>query len=191
MKFIEDKDLWWITQYAENVSDEGVYEVINWKIKNSDEEDRQAIVEQILNLIENMSNLDDEINKKIYNKLMSDNLFSLSKLEDINEFFDKLDYEEVEEVANYFSLDNFDEFLEKEGIISDSSLEELIDISLKEKGLDSYYINLVEPWRNSTAEYVVVNGHVNGFSDKYSKDEVQKAHKNHIIKQFIDELKLG
>ncbi|WBX36251.1 Mbov_0392 family ICE element protein [Mycoplasma capricolum] len=191
MKFIEDKDLWWITQYAENVSDEGVYEVINWKIKNSDEEDRQAIVEQILNLVENMSNLDDEINKKIYNKLMSGNLFSLSKLEDINEFFDKFDYEEVEEVANYFSLDNFDEFLEKEEIISDSSLEELIDISLKENGLDSYYINLVEPWRNSTAEYVVVNDSVNGFSDKYSDDEVQKAHKNHIIKQFIDELKLG
>ncbi|WP_434325816.1 Mbov_0392 family ICE element protein [Mycoplasma leachii] len=191
MKFIEDKDLWWITQYAENVSDEGVYKVINWKIKNSDEEDRQAIVEQILNLVENMSNLDDEINKKIYNKLMSDNLFSLSKLEDINEFFDKLDYEEVDEVANYFSLDNFDEFLEKEEIISDSSLEELIDTSLKENGLDSYYINLVEPWKNSTAEYVVVNGYVNGFSDKYSDDEVQKAHKNHIIKQFIDELKLG
>ncbi|WP_434336086.1 Mbov_0392 family ICE element protein [Mycoplasma capricolum] len=191
MKFIEDKDLWWITQYAENVSDEGVYEVINWKIKNSDEEDRQAIVEQILNLVENMSNLDDEINKKIYNKLMSDNLFSLSKLEDINEFFDKLDYEEVDEVANYFSLDNFDEFLEEEEIISDSSLEELIDTSLKENGLDSYYINLVEPWRNSTAEYVVINGYVNGFSDKYSDDEVKKAHKNHIIKQFIDELKLG
>ncbi|ABC01263.1 Mbov_0392 family ICE element protein [Mycoplasma capricolum] len=191
MKFIEDKDLWWITQYAENVSDEGVYEVINWKIKNSDEEDRQAIVEQILNLVENMSNLDDEINKKIYNKLMSDNLFSLSKLEDINEFFDKLDYEEVDEVANYFSLDNFDEFLEEEEIISDSSLEELIDTSLKENGLDSYYINLVEPWRNSTAEYVVINDYVNGFSDKYSDDEVKKAHKNHIIKQFIDELKLG
>ncbi|WP_434343646.1 hypothetical protein V2P32_00375 [Mycoplasma sp. 06067-C1-B144P-99-0482-3] len=191
MKFIEDKDLWWITQYAENVSDEGVYEVINWKIKNSDEEDRQAIVEQILNLVENMSNLDDEINKKIYNKLMSDNLFSLSKLEDINEFFDKLDYEKVDEVANYFSLDNFDEFLEEEEIISDSSLEELIDTSLKENGLDSYYINLVEPWRNSTAEYVVINDYVNGFSDKYSDDEVKKAHKNHIIKQFIDELKLG
>ncbi|WP_043645676.1 Mbov_0392 family ICE element protein [Mycoplasma putrefaciens] len=193
MKYIEDKDLQWLTQYASiDYTDEQVFKIINEAIANSNEEDRNAIAKQLVELVYKMQDLDDEINQKIYEKLKSNESFSLSELEKTNEFFNRIDTDELEEVANEFSLNSFDQFCEENEIISSETLKEWIDSSLKERGLSSYYINLVEPWLISKANYVIINDYTNGFLKEYydGDDKLEKEYKKYLTDQFIDELEL-
>ncbi|UWD34766.1 hypothetical protein NX779_03040 [Mycoplasma cottewii] len=197
MKHIEDKDLYWITQYASvHISDQGVYEIINNAISRSNPDDQQEIANQIINLVGNMEKLDNSVNQKIYDKLESSSSYSLEELEKTNEFFEnidgKKDIDDLEEIATDSRLCSFADFLEKNEIESSDSLEEIINDSLKNDGLDSRYINLVEPWRNSRAEYVIVNGYINGFTKEYFEHEykLENEYKQYLIDEFIDDLNL-
>ena len=67
-------DIYYITQYSEFYYDKNVLEVFNRNLQKFETlEEKQEYKSQVIKIIKNMGNVDDKINQKIYNRLVSSN----------------------------------------------------------------------------------------------------------------------
>ena len=163
------KSLYYLTQYADYMSDEGFYQSIDEHIKSNDLD-----INLIAEISELMTETSDRYNVKIYGKMWQSK--DDADLLDLIDLLNAIIGEDIEKVAELLSVDLWD-FLSENEIYTPDTLEEFADEDLKSNGINArslYWINEI----NYDAKYQQFNGYVNGF---YNLDDAD------IIEKFFDE----
>lgn len=163
------KSLYYMTQYADYMTDEGFYQSIDEHIKSNDLD-----INLISEISELMTETSDRYNVKIYGKMWQakddDDLLNLINL--LRAIID----EDSDKVAEMLEVDLWD-FLADSEIYTPDLLEELADEDLKSNGINARSLYWVKEI-NYTAKYQGFNGYANGFYDYDDAD---------IIEMLLDE----
>lgn len=163
------KRLYYLTQYADYMTDEGFYQSIEEHIKKNDLD-----IDLIAKISELMTENNDKINKKIYGKIWQAK--SNADLFDIIDLLNAIIDENSEEVAELLNIDFWD-FLTEREIYTPATLEEIADEDLRANGINAnalYWFNEIA----YSSKYQQFNGYANGF---YNLDDAD------IIEMLLDE----
>lgn len=163
------KRLYFLTQYADYLTDEGFYQSIEEHIKKNDLD-----IDLIAKISELMTENNDKINKKIYGKIWQakDDADLLALIDLLIAIIE----ENSEEVAELLDVDLWG-FLAERDIYTPETLEEIADEDLRANGINAnalYWINEID----YGTKYQKLNGYANGF---YNLDDAD------IIEMLLDE----
>ncbi|MBU4693437.1 hypothetical protein KQ878_00865 [Mycoplasma zalophidermidis] len=179
---LDYENISYMTQYAhEWDSDEDVVNQFNEIMGslNSDEE-RRAYKTLIENINENMKNGNDDINKKIFDLISTNN--NIDDLEKLNELMEI-------NLNRPSALPGFDEYLEYNEIYIGHDLLEIVDEDVKEYGLDSKYIRLVEDILDiNKNEYVELDAYLNSVKSVGKLRDVADKYLNEISNRELASL---
>jgi len=162
------KSLYYITQYANDMSDEQFFDRLDWMIKEYDLE-----LDLFIEIAEMMPNISDIINQKLFEKMME--ATSDGDLMIIIMILTAVDNEniyELDRLTNY----GLDRMMNEESIHDESYFAELADMDLKENGLEASSLS----WANdipTNFEYAEL--------DIY--DEFTTMTTQEVIEKFFDE----
>ncbi|WP_338582767.1 Mbov_0392 family ICE element protein [Mycoplasmopsis cynos] len=187
----ELKDIFYLTQYYnidefENYND--YLDYLNKKLSRYDESEREDVKNCIINIIDNMTDIDDK-----YNEIISNNLnkktYDKTSLENIKKFTEELSQGYL---SSYYYNDIGINVEIDDKLIHTKELIELVDNDLKINGLESKYIYLIDKLDSvKDYEYVKINDYVNDFSakyldlDTYYKEYFKKDYKR-IINDYFE-----
>ena len=133
-------DIYYITQYSEFYYDQSVLETFNHNLKGLKTlKEKQEYKKQVIEIIENMGNVDDKINQKIYHRLVSSNETNPKQLEQYNFLLKTLssDYWANNSQSLKYGLNDF---MSENNYLDKDTVWEIVDNDLKENGMDSQYI---------------------------------------------------
>lgn len=163
------KRLYYMTQYADYMSDEGFYQSVDEIIKSND-----LNIDLIAKISELMTESSDRHNVKIYGKMW--------QAEDDNDLLTLINLlraiinDDLDAVAGLLDVDLWDFMAEKE-IYTPDDLEEYADEDLRANGINARALYWVKEI-NYSAKYQEFNGYANGFYDLDDAD---------IIEMLLDE----
>lgn len=163
------KRVYYMTQYADYMSDEDFYQSVDEIIKSN-----ELDIDLIAEISELMTETSDRHNVKIYGKMW--------QAEDDNDLLTLINLlsaiinDDLDAVADLLDVDLWDFMAEKE-IYTPDDLEEYADEDLKANGIDARALYWVKEI-NYCAKYQEFNGYANGFYDLDDAD---------IIEMLLDE----
>lgn len=162
-----------LTQYADNSSDEGVYEAVEAWLK------RTGIDEDVFQeVIGKMTEMSDRVNTTIYKHLM---MFKTEEeLNKLGDLIDAIDEEDLESVGDF--VEDYDDFLQENNINTPDFWYEIADIDLKQNGMDArslYWCNDVD----YDYKYQKLNAYENGFTDMDNSDVIE-----YILDEKLEEM---
>ncbi|OQA77208.1 MAG: hypothetical protein BWY30_01151 [Tenericutes bacterium ADurb.Bin239] len=163
------KRLYYITQYADYMTDEDFYQSVDNHIKSNDLD-----INLFAEISELMTEISDRYNVRIYDKMWQakDDADLLDLIDLLNAIID----EDSDKVAEVLEVDLWD-FLTEREIYTPDLLEELADEDLRVNGVNASALYWVKEI-NYTAKYQGFNGYANGFYDYDDAD---------IIEMLLDE----
>ena len=133
-------DIYYITQYSEFYYDQSVLEAFNHNLKGLKTlKEKQEYKSKVIEIIENMGNVDDKINAKIYYRLVSSNETNPKQLEQYNLFLKTLSSDSWANNSQSLKY-GLNEFMSENNYLDKDTLWEIVDNDLKENGMDSQYI---------------------------------------------------
>lgn len=157
--------LYYLTQYADYMTDEGFYQNMDEHIKSN-----ELDIDLITEISELMTETSDNHNIKIYGKIWQaeddNDLLTLANL--LSAIID----ENSEAVADLLDVDLWD-FLTKKDIYTPDYLEEMADNDLKANGINAnalYWVNKID----HGAKYQELNVYANDFYDLDDADIIEK-----------------
>lgn len=187
MTEFELKDILYLSQYADYITDEDFLNIFNEKLSAYDIEDQEEVKNLIIDINENMTSIDDKYNQIIYDKLMA-SILTIASLEEIKTLTALLCNQEYEEI-NYQYNDLLKNYVH-EDVISTELLHLIIDEDLKANGLDSKYRYLVPKLDDieNQSEYVALNIYLNDFDYQYKDyNEVLEDAFSESYEEFLEE----
>lgn len=183
-KYFKNEDLFYITQYASTVcDDQEIYNHFNDIAASYKEVNEQkAYINSVKNIVDNMGSIYDDYNQKIYSSLLVETKWKpegIQKIEAMtnalkdlcepktNEAFIKAG-QKLDELTNY----SFSNFLADNKIILYEDLEALVDMDLREHGLEAnvYLAHGLMISYAKYGDYVQVNDYENGIDVVFNKD---------------------
>ena len=133
-------DIYYITQYSEFYYDQSVLETFNHNLKSLKTlKAKQEYKKQVIEIIENMGNVDDKINQKIYYRLVSSNETNPKQLEQYNLLLKTLSSNTWANNSQFLKY-GLNEFMSENNYLDKDTVWEIVDNDLKENGMDSQYI---------------------------------------------------
>lgn len=133
-------DIYYITQYSEFYYDQSVLEAFNHNLKGLKTlKEKQEYKSKVIEIIENMGNVDDKINQKIYYKLVSENETNPKQLEQYNFLLKTLSSNSWANNSQSLKY-GLNEFMSENNYLDKDTLWEIVDNDLKQNGMDSQYI---------------------------------------------------
>ena len=133
-------DIYYITQYSEFYYDQSVLEAFNHNLKGLKTlKEKQEYKSKVIEIIENMGNVDDKINQKIYYRLVSSNETNPKQLEQYNFLLKTLSSNSWANNSQSLKY-GLNEFMSENNYLDKDTLWEIVDNDLKENGMDSQYI---------------------------------------------------
>lgn len=133
-------DIYYITQYSEFYYDQSVLETFNHNLKGLKTlKEKQEYKSKVIEIIENMGNVDDKINQKIYHRLVSENETNPKQLEQYNFLLKTLSSNSWANNSQSLKY-GLNEFMSENNYLDKDTLWEIVDNNLKENGMDSQYI---------------------------------------------------
>ena len=133
-------DIYYITQYSEFYYDQSVLETFNHNLKGLKTlKAKQEYKSKVIEIIENMGNVDDKINAKIYYRLVSSNETNPEQLEQYNLLLKTLSSNTWANNSQSLKY-GLNEFMSENNYLDKDTLWEIVNNDLKENGMDSQYI---------------------------------------------------
>ena len=133
-------DIYYITQYSEFYYDQSVLETFNHNLKGLKTlKAKQEYKSKVVEIIENMGNVDDKINAKIYYRLVSSNETNPEQLEQYNLLLKTLSSNTWANNSQSLKY-GLNEFMSENNYLDKDTLWEIVNNDLKENGMDSQYI---------------------------------------------------
>ena len=133
-------DIYYITQYSEFYYDQSVLETFNHNLKGLKTlKEKQEYKSKVIEIIENMGNVDDKINQKIYYRLVSSNETNPKQLEQYNLFLKTLSNNSWANNSQSLKY-GLNEFMSENNYLDKDTVWEIVNNDLKENGMDSQYI---------------------------------------------------
>ena len=158
------KRLYYMTQYADYMSDEDFYQTIDEIIKSNDLD-----IDLIAEISELMTETSDRYNVKIYGKMwQAKDDADLSNLIDL---LSAIIDEDIYKAAELLSVDLWDLLAERE-VYTPDDLEYFADEDLRANGVNAgalYWVKEI----NYSAKYQQFNGYANGFYDLDDADIIE------------------
>lgn len=155
--------LYYMTQYAYNMSDEDFYNTIAEQVKTNDLD-----ADLFYNISELMESVSDKINHKLFAKMLlatddSDLYTIIYLLEAIkNNNFDR-----INDLTDYA----LDDYMTENNIFSPDLWEEIADEDLKSNGINAnclYWVKEID----HNYDYLQLNGYENGFCNMSDEDMI-------------------
>ncbi|ADV34453.1 hypothetical protein MBIO_0558 [Mycoplasmopsis fermentans PG18] len=184
------KDLYYLTQYAlSDISDEEVVAKFNYLAKNiKNNTMRDKYKKQVLSIVDKMSNVDDDINQKIFDKLFYVEDTNEKNLEQYITLLNICNVEDLENIENN-SLDlkfSFNDFFGENGYIESEYLFDLVDEDLKQNGINSKYIYSLGDLSRIDTEYVYIDDYLNFHPEDI--DDIKKEYIENLASLKLDEI---
>ena len=133
-------DIYYITQYSEFYYDQSVLETFNHNLKGLKTlKEKHEYKKQVIEIIENMGNVDDKINAKIYYRLVSSNETNPKQLEQYNLLLKTLSSNTWANNSQSLKY-GLNEFMSENNYLDKDTVWEIVDNDLKQNGMDSQYI---------------------------------------------------
>lgn len=163
----QKENLNYLTQYANNMSDDELFDRLDWMVKNYDL-DGDLFVE----IADLMVNLGDTINQKLFDKMLeatSDD--DLNYIIDLMMAIENDDIYELDKLTNY----GLERMMNENEIHDESYFSEIADMDLKENGINASCLS----WANDipSCEYAEL--------DVY--DNFTKMTSEEVIEKYFDE----
>ena len=133
-------DIYYITQYSEFYYDQSVLETFNHNLKGLKTlKEKEEYKSKVIEIIENMGNVDDKINQKIYYRLVSSNETNPKQLEQYNLLLKTLSSNSWANNSESLKY-GLNEFMSENNYLNKDTVWEIVDNDLKQNGMDSQYI---------------------------------------------------
>ena len=157
------KSLYYITQYADYMTDGDVYNLIEELTEKHDLE-----IDLFVEIAELMTSTDDKINAKLFNKMLE--VTDDSDLQYIIDLLTAIDNEDINEIDTL--TDNALSDYMSDYNIQDAELwDEIADYDLKENGIDASCLYWVKDI-NYHVDYLQLNGYENGFNEMTTEEVI-------------------
>lgn len=162
---IDKKRLYYMTQYANHMSDEGFYNLIAEQVKTNDLD-----LDLFYEISELMESISDAINQKLFDKMLSATdasdllliVYLLDAIEDNN-------MDAINRLTDYA----LDDYMNENNILSPDSWEEIADEDLKHNGINAnclYWVKEID----HNYDYLQLNGYENGFYTMSDEDVIHE-----------------
>ena len=155
--------LYYMTQYASYMSDEGYYNEMSEQLQVLDSE----ALQELMDLVPDVS---DKFNKVLYDLLFTiDN----DQLQELITVWEYLSIDDVENALNVLNIDVMDLFTGDDFLYTFDILEEIANNDLRVNGINAnalYWYKELE--KNNNYNYYRFNGYLNGF---YYYDDLNDA----------------
>lgn len=169
---VDFNNIYYLTQYANYMSDEGVLEMFQEHVDGMDEDDAEEYLEILYTISQElMPNITDEVNQKIFGVLTLTE--DLSTLAEIVGAISRDDFQELDELTNY----GLSDFMTDYSIYSPYTWEEIADSDLRENGIEAsclYWAIKID----YSYDYLQLNAYENGFNHM---DEID------VFEEFVSE----